>query len=133
MHPLNLVEFEQFWIIHKVYCHCNGSVDKILYQFISSSWSIQLIENRTTSCYSVPVSQLDFISECIDQSQTNNKEVEQFWRKLINFLSNEFLNLGNELIQYFINTSMATTVSRAVASSIIGGGGWYSYIRVLHN
>ena len=91
------------------YCHCNGSVDKILYQSISSSWSIQLIENWSTSCYPVPVSQLDFTSASIDQSQTNN-EVEQFWRKLTNFLSNEFGNLGNELIQYFINASIATTV-----------------------
>ena len=30
----------------------------------------------------------------------------------MNFLSNEFVNLGNELIQYFINTSIATTVTR---------------------
>ena len=42
----------------KNYCRCSGSVDKILYQLISSSWPIHLIENWSTSCYPVPVSQL---------------------------------------------------------------------------
>jgi hypothetical protein len=31
------------------YCRCNGSVDKILHQFLSSIWSIHLIENWSTS------------------------------------------------------------------------------------
>ena len=74
-----------------------NSFDRKLIKFLLSS-----------SCSSV--GQLDFTSERIDQSHTNNKEVEQFWRKLINFLSNEFVNLKNELIQYFINIFIATTI-----------------------
>ena len=90
---------------------CNGSVDKILYQFTCSSWSIHLIENLPTSCYPVPVSQLDFTSERINQSQTNNKEVEQLWRKLINFLSNEFINLRKWIDTIFHqHYTTATTV-----------------------
>ena len=76
------------------YCCCNGSVDKILYQFISSSWSIHLIENWSTSSYPVSVSQLDLTSANIDQSQTNNKEVEQFWRRLINESQMQTINLS---------------------------------------
>ena len=70
-------------------------------------------KNRTTSCYSVPVSQLaNYIS--LQQVLTNHKptirKLSNFEGKLVNFLSNEFVNLENGLIQYFINTFIATTV-----------------------
>jgi hypothetical protein len=58
--------FEMARLDKDTYCRSNGSVDKILHQFLSSSWSIHLIENWSTSCY-VWMSQLDFVSEPIDQ------------------------------------------------------------------
>jgi hypothetical protein len=68
------------------YCRCNGSVDKILHEFIF----LKLINNSYefkflfTSC-AFPIGQSVLKRNLIGWSESN--------RKLINFLSNELINL----------------------------------------
>jgi hypothetical protein len=40
-----LQAYKSHFLLWKFYCRCNGNVDKILHQFISSSWSIHTNSN----------------------------------------------------------------------------------------
>jgi hypothetical protein len=68
-----------------IYCRCNGSVDKILHELISSSTLINSDEFKFlfTSCV-FPISQSVLKQNLIGSSKSK--------RKLINFLSNELIN-----------------------------------------
>ena len=73
-----------------------------------------LIIYWSTSCYPAPVSQLaNYIS--LQNVLTNHKQTIRKLRilkEVDKFSINEFINLRNELIKYFINTSVATAVIR---------------------
>jgi hypothetical protein len=73
------------------YCRCNRSVDKILHQFISSSWSIHTMNSNFF--YFLCVSYRSIGSE--------TKEVTGSWSI---FYQMNWSTWGKELMQYFINS-----------------------------